>query len=417
LTKSDQRCVDVLTRLINKSITLDRAAQLLGLSSRQVRRKRDRFLKRGVKSLVHGNRGKPPHNALPADRISRIRELSGPNGPYHDFNVCHMQALLAEREGLCIGRSTLQKLLHPKPSAVPPAPRKVVRQRRLRSGAEGLMVQIDGSLHDWLEGRGPKMCLIGSIDDATGKVPHAHFQATEDATGYLLMMRTIAVQFGLPMSYYHDKHTILRSPKKPSVEDELAGLAPMSQVQRVMHELGIESIIAHSPQAKGRIERLWKTFQDRLTKEMRLAGIATREEANAFLPGFLLRYNAQFAVEPADPTPAWVPLEPGTDLDYYFSVVETRTVKEDHTICFDGKTLQIVAASRTRSLAGNKITVRINAEGEMALYDRKQRLEYRPVPASRQPAKPLPPVPANPKKQPAQHRLNKGQRAWLYAPI
>lgn len=255
MTKSDQRCVDVLTRLIDKSITVDRAAQLLGLSSRQVRRKRDRFLKQGVASLVHGNRGKPSHNALAAHMIRLILELAGPNGPYHGFNVCHMQALLEQRDGLRIGRSTLQKLLHPKPAAIPPAPRKVVRQRRLRSGAEGLMVQIDGSLHDWLEGRGAKMCLIGSVDDATGKVPHAHFQATEDAAGYLVMMRAIAVDLGLPMSYYHDKHTILRSPKKSTVEEDLAGVAPMSQVQRVMHELGIESIATEdhrSDQSRGR---------------------------------------------------------------------------------------------------------------------------------------------------------------------
>src|SRR5579883_268302 len=417
LTDKEQHRADVLTRLMTKSITTDRAAQLLGITERQVRRLRHGYAANGLVCLVHGNRGRRPANALAPQQQELVRRLVGPGGPYHGFNFCHMRDLLQEHHQISLGRSTLQRLLKPA-SPLPSKPAlQTRRSRRLRCASEGEMVQIDGSLHDWLEGRGPRMCLLGAIDDATGKVLSLCFWLTECAVSYLYLLREVACAHGLPMSYYHDKHTILRSPKKPSVEDELAGLAPMSQVQRVMHELGIESIIAHSPQAKGRIERLWKTFQDRLTKEMRLAGIATREEANAFLPGFLLRYNAQFAVEPADPTPAWVPLEPGTDLDYYFSVVETRTVKEDHTICFDGKTLQIVAASRTRSLAGNKITVRINAEGEMALYDRKQRLEYRPVPASRQPAKPLPPVPANPKKQPAQHRLNKGQRAWLYAPI
>src|SRR5579862_3955603 len=417
LTDKEQHRADVLTRLMTKTITTDRAAQLLGVTPRQVRRLRHRFAADGLACLVHGNRKRRPPNALAPDQQELIRGLAGTTGPYQGFNLCHLRDLLRENHQIALGRSTLRRLLtpaHPLPAKPSPQTR---RTRRLRCAAEGEMVQIDGSLHDWLEGRGPKICLIGSVDDATGKVPHAHFQATEDAAGYLLMMRAIAVGFGLPMSYYHDKHTILRSPKKSTLEEELAGLAPMSQVQRVMHELGIESIAAHSPQAKGRIERLWKTFQDRLTKEMRLAGVATIEEANAFLPGFLLRYNARFAVEPADLTPAWVPLEPGTDLDYYFSIVETRTGKEDHTISFGGKTLQSVAATRTRSLAGNKITVRINPEGEMALYERKQRLEYRLVPTSQPNPKPLPPLPASSKNEPAEHHLTRGQRARLYASI
>lgn len=417
LTDKDQHRADVLNRLMTTTISTQRAAHLLGLTPRQVRRLRRAYESRGLSCLVHGNRGRKPSNALDPEQQEQVRRLAGPGGPYHGFNLCHLRDLLLENHQLALGRSTLRRLLMPAlplPSRPTPQTR---RSRRLRCAAEGEMVQIDGSLHDWLEGRGPRMCLLGAIDDATGKVLSLRFWLTECAAGYLYLLREVAYSHGLPMSYYHDKHTILHSPKKSTVEDELAGLAPMSQIQRVLHELGIESIAAHSPQAKGRIERLWQTLQDRLIKEMRLAAVATMEEANAFLPGFLLRYNAQFAVEPADPNPAWVPLEAGTDMDYYFSLVETRTVKEDHTVSFNGKTLQIVTASRTRSLAGNKVTVRVNAEGEVALYDHKRRLEHRLVLPSQQAAKTLPPSPAKPREQRTEHHLNKGQRAWLYAPI
>jgi hypothetical protein len=153
----------------------------------------------------------------------------------------------------------------------------------------------------------------------------------------------------------------------------------MSHVQRVMRDLGINSIAAHSPQAKGRIERLWKTFQDRLVKELRLARIDTMEQANAFLPGFIKRYNARFTVEAANPTPAWRPLEAGCDLDYFFSIQDPRTVKADHTVSFEGKTLQICAKSRTRSLSGQTITVRVNPENKINLYDGTKSLDYRPI--------------------------------------
>ncbi|HEY3331783.1 MAG TPA: ISNCY family transposase [Capsulimonadaceae bacterium] len=420
MTKSEQHRIDVLTRLIGKTITTDRASELLGMCPRNVQRLAHRFTTGGVASLTHGNRGKRPHNALSPDQAERIAALTCPGGAYDGFNVCHTQDLLAERDGIVIGRSTLHRMLHPKPAgtvAVEKAIRGIVRRRRLRKEAEGMMEQIDGSPHDWLEGRAPKMCLMGAIDDATGRVTHGHFQANEDALGYLFMFRAIAILYGMPMSFYHDKHTILRSPKKATIEDELLGQVPMSHIQAVMHHLGIQSIAAHSPQAKGRIERLWSTFQDRLVKEMRLAGINTMEQANEFLPIFIETYNSRFAIEAVDPNPAWVALEPGFDLDYYFSIQETRTVKEDHTLSFEGKIFQIRAGSRTRSLAGQKVTVRVNPEGKANLYDGKKRLEYSIVPS--RPLKTMPqlPSPANPNSIPADPAAAARKRGWLHASV
>ena len=158
------------------------------------------------------------------------------------------------------------------------------------------------------------------------------FRPTEDQVGYLLLFEHIAFTYGLPVAFYHDRHTMLRSPKQASIDDELAGRKPQSELQRIMDELGVTSIAALTPEAKGRVERLWRTLQDRLVHELRLAGIETEEAANAFLPQFIPRFNARFAVAPADANPAWVPIAPSTDRAYYFSVRETRTVYNDHTI-------------------------------------------------------------------------------------
>jgi len=416
LTETDQRRADVLTRLVAKTITTTRAAQLLSITDRQVRRLRIGFLDRGLCSIAHGNRGRPPAGTTSVQTKERIRDLTGPDGPYHDFNVCHLRDQLAQEHRITIGRSTLQRLLQRQRSASPAPERKPPpqRSRRLRSGAAGMMVQIDGSYHDWLEGRAGKMCLMGAIDDANNQVLYLRFCRTETAGGYQRLFRHIGVHYGLPMSYYHDKHTILRSPKKATKEDELAGREPMSHVQQLLHALGIESIAAHSPQAKGRIERLWQTLQDRLIKEMRLDGINTMDQANDFLEAFIQRHNARFAFEAMDPSDAWVALLKGSDLDYLFGIEDLRTVKPDHTISFEGATLQITTASRTRNLVGQVISVRTNAEGDIFLYDAKRRLEYKPIV---NPAKAPKPITLKEISCPKTDKtpLNAKQRGFLFA--
>ena len=261
--------------------------------------------------MVHGNHGpQPVYRTAPALR-ERIVQLAGPGGKYHDLNTCHLQELLAREEQIVIGRSTLDRLL--KQAGVrkaAPVAAVAHRRRRERRAAEGMLLQIDGSPFAWLEERGAPADLLGAIDDATGQVLFLHFRPSEDQVGYLILLRSIAQRYGLPMSIYHDRHTILRSPKQLTLEEQLAGQPPISQVQRVMAELGIESIAAFSPQAKGRIERLWGTLQDRLTKELLLAGITRLEAANAFLPTFIERYNAHFAHPPQDPQVPGCPYQP-----------------------------------------------------------------------------------------------------------
>jgi hypothetical protein len=380
LSKKQQRRAEVLNRVLSGKITKDEAGCLLGLSGRQLNRVLNSYRVKGLPSLVHGNAGKVPANKTSPEWMSAIMALAGDEGKYQGFNSCLMHDLLADDDAITIGRSTLDRLLRQN-NIIGTSPRKmqVRRKRRERSSAEGMMLQIDGSLHDWLEGRAPKMTLIGAVDDATGKFIHGVFRPTEDLNGYLTMLRGIAKTRGLPESLYHDRHTILHSPKTPTIDEELAGIQPQSQFQRVLRELGITSITAHSPQAKGRIENLWGTLQDRLVKEMRLHEISSIEQANAFLPGFIRRYNKRFAKEPRNPQSAWVKLEPKTDLAYHFSAKESRVVRADHTISWLGKTLEILPDPHRTCLAGKTINVHITPEAELFLYDGKRRLSYRVI--------------------------------------
>lgn len=396
LSDKQQRRVQVMDRLDTGTMVVSEAARLLGVSERQILRLRDAYMQFGIPGMVHGNTGRSPGNRTPSSVVEETLRLCGKEGPYHDFNACFAQEMLLERHGISLGRSTLDRLLREEA----PRPHKLKRRsgkrcHRERSASEGMMIQIDGSPHDWLEGRGPRMCLMGAIDDATKTMVYGQFHPTEDQRGYLMLLRGVCTKYGIPMSVYHDKHTILRSPKTPNLEEELAGVKPMSQVQRVMDNLGTEAIAAHSPQAKGRVERLWRTLQDRLAKEMRLEGINTMEEANAFLPAFIERYNRRFTVLARDTEPAWIPLEPNADLDFLFSTRELRKVANDHTISIGGITHLILRAKPDRSLAGKRVAVHVTPEGETVLYDGQLRLEQRvctePIPVAAPPALPVVP--------------------------
>jgi transposase len=419
LSPQQQHDVEILARLAAGALDVATAAELLGVSPRQVRRLRAKYQAEGLAALVHGNQGRAPANCPDPAVVERIVQLTGPGGKYHDLNTCHLQELLAREEQIAIGRSTLDRLLkqagvrQAAPSATP-----VHRRRRERRPAEGMLLQIDGSPFAWLEARAAKASLIGAIDDATGKILFLLLRPTEDQIGYLVLLRSIAQRYGLPMSIYHDRHTILRSPKQATLDEQLAGQPPMSQLQRVMAELGIESIAAYSPQAKGRIERLWRTLQDRLTKELRLAGSTTLAEANALLPGFIERYNAHFAQAPADPASAWVPLPADLDLHYYFAIRETRVVRPDHCISFAGQLLQLVPGPGDPDLVGRRISIHVGPEGDRHLYDGKRRLTHQPVAAAPSTASASPVATGanlpEPPPQPAAPKRTAAQRRWLF---
>lgn len=221
----------------------------------------------------------------------------------------------------------------------------------------------------------------------------------------------------------HDRHTLLRSPKQPTLDEQLAGQQPISQIQRVLAELGIVSIPAHSPQAKGQIERLFGTFQDRLLKEMRLADIATPDQANAFLPGFIASYNARFAKAPQEPTPAWIPLSADLDRSYYFAIRETRTVRADHCISWLGQTLQLLLDPRDMSLARKSVSVHVAPEGTLLVYYGTRQIPHQVVldektDQATEPVTPLSPcdhsAASSQPTQPTARKATAGQRAWLF---
>jgi transposase len=380
LSNKHLRKAEILTQLVSGKITTLEAAQLFGLSTRQVRRLRHRFTSEDLSSLLHANTGRVPVNATAPALIERLRVLAGRGGLYHDFNVSHLCELLRRDQAIELARSTLSRLLYRHGIRSAPASGPAIkRTRRPRRSQEGAMLQIDGSPHDWLEGRAPRMALLGAVDDATGKIIYGGFRPTEDQAGYLLMLRIIAQQYGLPQAIYHDRHTILRSPKEPTLEDELAGKPPQSQVQRVMSELGISSIAALSAQGKGRVERLWRTLQDRLIKEMRLSEIRTIDEANDFLPTFISTSNARSSKEAGESQSAWRPLPEDFDFDYHFATRTERLVKRDHTLQWQGECLQVVPERTIPSLANQRISVRQTPEGAINLYAEKHRLSYRVI--------------------------------------
>jgi len=419
LSNKHLRHAEILTQLISGKITALEAAQLLGVTTRQVRRLRHRFTNEDLSVLVHGNTGRVPVNATERTLIERLRVVAGTDSIYHDFNISHLCEVLARDQDIHLARSTLSRLLSKhgiRPRAA--AHLEPKRTRRERRSQEGAMLQVDGSPHDWLEGRAPRMALVGAIDDATGKIIYGGFRPTEDQAGYLIMLRTIAQEKGLPQAIYHDRHTILRSPKEPTLEEELRGKPPQSQVQRVLSELSISSIAALSAQGKGRVERLWRTLQDRLTKEMRLAAITCLEEANDFLPAFISGYNARFAHAARDVESAWRALPTGFALDYHFATRTERVVKRDHTLQWQGQCLQLILEKSSPSLANKRISVHVTPEGTINLYANEDRLRYRVVAAQEKHSRALVPLtrskPVDPQaKAAAQAR----RRGWLFTTL
>jgi transposase len=376
MTAREQRRAWVLTKVLKGERSMAEAAETLGLSERQLWRLRTAFERDGPAGLVHGNRGRASSRRLDADLRERVAGLARER--YADVNDCHLAELLAEREGLVISRQSLQRILR---GAGVPAKRRHRRarhrSRRERMAAEGTLLQLDGSRHAWLEDRGPWLTLLGAIDDATGKVVGALFREQEDAVGYLELLRNIVTAHGLPAAIYRDRHGIFEAPAERAEDGRDRGLP--SQVGRALVELGIRSIAAHSPQAKGRIERLWGTFQDRLVVEMRLAGISNRVAANEFLPAYLARHNERFAVPALDEQTDWLALPRHINLERVLVLKYRRRVAKDHTIRLDGRVLQLPRARYAYS--GKTVEVHLRLDGALVAFDGRRQLAVTAAPA------------------------------------
>jgi len=369
LNASEQRRVVVLNQLESGALVTREAGQLLGLSERQVRRMRSRYREQGAVALVHGNRGRPAHNAVSEETEQRVLELA--RTTYQGFNQQHLTEMLAEQENIDLSRPTVRRILSAAGISAPRRRRPPRhRRRRDRYAQEGMLLQMDASRHDWLEGRGPDLSLVGGIDDATGKVPWACFREQEDAHGYFQVMRKTVLKLGIPMAVYADRHSIFfqTKDKQLSIEEELAGHRQPTQFGRLLEELGVQLILALSPQAKGRIERLWGTFQDRLTSELRLVGAKDPEQANQVLWRYLPRHNRRFTVLARDATPAWLPWPKDRHLDDFFCFKYRRVVLNDNTVRFGARVIDIPPAPDRASLAHARVEVHERFDGSLVVH-------------------------------------------------
>jgi transposase len=373
LNPRDQQRIDVLARWREGALAVAEACALLGCSERTAWRLRGRFAALGVEGIVHGNRGRASPRRLPVATRKRIVELA--RSRYRGVNDSHLAELLAEDEEIVIGRSSLQRLLRRAGVGTTRTRRSPkYRSRRERMPQAGLLVQIDGSPHDWLEGRGPRLTLVGAIDDATGAIVAATFGAVEDGRAYLTILARMCRDHGVPTAVYRDRSGIF-APLRPGGPLGDAG----TQVGRAFAELGVSSIPAASPQAKGRIERLWGTCQDRLVSELRLAGADDLAGANAVLERFIGRFNAQFSVLPAIEVPAWRPAPAARELERICAFRWRRVVGNDNTVRVEGAVLQLPPTHGGRGLAGRRVEVELRLDGRLLVVDRGRTLLVLPV--------------------------------------
>jgi transposase len=373
LTMKEQKRVEVIQRVFRVEMTMAEAALVLGVTERQSYRIKARIREKGVKGVIHGNRGRPCAWKVLEKTERKIIELA--RGKYRGFNDHHLTEKL-EEEGIKLSREKVRRILRAHRISSPRkrrAPKH--RSRRGRREAEGMMVQIDGSPHDWLEGRGPSLCLVGAIDDATSRVPAACFEKQESSAAYFRLFFEIGTTQGLPLSAYADRHSIFFTEREPNIEEELLGKRAKTQVARALEELGVTLIPASSPQAKGRIERLWGTFQDRLVSELRLAGAKNKEEAQAVLEHFLPQYNRRFSKPALKAAPAWRKLE-AKRLEHALCFKYQRTVAKDNTVQFGGALFQIPKRSPYRSYANKKVQVHVLLDGSVELFYQGEKIAW-----------------------------------------
>jgi len=366
----------ILKALSAERITNQQAADALALSVRQVQRLARRYDSEGAAGLVHRGRGQPSPRRTADPVRQQILQLMAT--VYDGFNDVHLTEKLCEVDGLAISRATVRRLRRAAGRA--PTRRRrapAYRRRRTREAAAGALVQVDGSPHAWLEARGPRLTLLGAIDDATGAILALHFRPTEDLHGYVTLLQQLVTSHGLPLALYGDRlNVFVRNDPHWTVAEQLRGTQDPTHFGRLLRELGIGFIAAGSPQAKGRIERLWQTLQDRLVSELRLRGIRTIEAANAFLPAFLADFNRRFTHAPADVTAAWRPVP--RDLAALLSCRYTRVVAHDNTVRLGPRWVQL---PRRRAYTGRRLEVRECLDGRLLVFAEGQCLAAQPAPA------------------------------------
>lgn len=393
MSRRESKRLHIIHQALDRKITQVAAAEVLGLSDRQLRRLIKRVRTEGDDGICHRSRGRISNHRIP--RKIKARALRLFKHEYADFNLVHATEKLFEIHGIAISDETLRLWLNE--ASIPYKKRRARkhRQRRERRACFGELVQIDGSHHDWFEGRGPTCVFMGYIDDATGSV-FGRFYDYEGTMPAMDSMKQYIRQYGVPQSVYLDKHTTYKSWAKPTIEEQLSGQEPMSHFEKSLAALEVEVIHANSPQAKGRVERLFKTLQDRLIREMRLQRVKSVEEANAFLDVYLPKHNKKFRKQARQKADLHRPALHARELDRIFCIREERTIKNDFTIAYDGTLYQIEQPTRAK-----KVTVEERLDGSLHITHKGQDLRYRMI------------TEQLPKKTPDQPLMLAGKKPWI----
>ena len=363
MSVKELRRVHVIRQTMEKKLTQVKAGTLLGLTPRHIRRLLERVAQAGDHGLAHRGRGKPSNRRIP--ETVKAKGLTLYAQRYGDFGPTLAAEKLAECHGITISAETMRGGLRDTGIDHFTRRKRPHRAWRERKPHVGELVQLDGSHHDWFEGRGPRCVLMAYIDDASSRV-YARFYAYEGTIPAMDSFMRYGQQYGIPLALYADKPSTYHSPAPPTVEEQLAGVTPTSQFGRALGELGVELIPAHSPQAKGRVERLFHTVQDRVIKEMRLATVATLEAANQFLAGYLPIYNQRFTVPPAQVADLHRPRPTRRELDRSLCIKTTRGLRRDWTVAHHGHLYQVQTNVRaTQVLVEEHVdgTLRITHQG------------------------------------------------------
>ena len=355
-------------------MAIDQAATLMGVSARHTWRLLAAYRKDGAAALAHGHRGRRAPNTTPEKTKAEALRLARTR--YSGTNHSHLSELLREREGIDIARSRLRRILV---EAGVNSPRRrrppKHRVRRQRMPSEGMLVQIDGSYHRWLGDDGPQFMLLLAVDDATGRVASALFCEYENTRDYFLLMRGLIQRYGIPIALYTDGHSVFKHVPGGGLPS-----AP-TQFSRAMDELGIQMIFALSPQAKGRVERVAGTFQDRLVTELRLAGATIIEEASVVLEAFIDHFNMRFGVSANEPEVAYRPVDIETCLDRALCFRHSRKVAKDNTVRYRRSTLQLLPGTERPTYAGSKVDALEGLDGELVVEHEGQIIPCQEAPS------------------------------------
>src|SRR4030067_433723 len=366
----------VIKDSLDRKISNNQAATLLGLSTRQIIRLKSKVRGADLRGIVHGNRGKPPKTAIGKETKETILNLY--LNTYNGFNVSHFGEFLKEAHGIDVSRETLRNLLLNSGLRCKAKSQPKHRSRRTRMPKSGLLIQMDSSEHQWLGG--DSIWLIATIDDATGEVPYALFVGSDSTENNMRVIKRLIEKKGIPVALYTDGASHFITQRHYSYRVNLKCDYSPTQIQSALNELGVGLIIAGSPQAKGRVERLFGTFQDRLLKELKLHNISSIEQANRYLNNvFIPKFNKKFSIDPKDPESAWRSVPRGVNLDSVVSIKEQRTVMADNTISYKNRVFQILTDKYIISFAKAKVVVEKRLDGSIHIRYKDQYLNFKEI--------------------------------------